>query len=400
MKKSILIVNIVFLSACIILSSNNGYTQWVQAASGMGTNRTVHCLTANSNYIFAGTTNGIFVTSLTNVNWIQSGLNDKIIRSLAVNGDKIYAGTEANGIYMSTDNGTSWTQTALNDRTVYSIAVGGNRMFAGTLTHGVYISTNDGNTWTQTSLIQTVYSVRISNNGRPFAGSDGGIYYTLDDGISWHWTGLTNQGVNTIAISGDTIFAGTNNGVYRSTNFSLSWVQTLLNNRAVRSMVVTGKTIIAGTTNGVYLSDNGGDTWLSKNQGIVAGSSFLSLCISVNDIYAGLLGQSVYRRSVSEIIGLENISYIIPESFSLEQNFPNPFNPVTMIQFKIPKSSIVTMKVFNSLGAEVATIINRASLSAGEYRTEFDARSLPSGIYFYSLRANENIITLKMILIK
>ena len=99
-------------------------------------------------------------------------------------------------------------------------------------------------------------------------------------------------------------------------------------------------------------------------------------------------------------IGITSISSEIPESFELSQNYPNPFNPVTHIRFKLPDASVVSMKVFNSLGAEVATIIDRKSMPAGEYEAEFDAVNLPSGAYFYRLISNDNVKTMKMMLVK
>jgi photosystem II stability/assembly factor-like uncharacterized protein len=99
------------------------------------------------------------------------------------------------------------------------------------------------------------------------------------------------------------------------------------------------------------------------------------------------------------------------EGFSLEQNYPNPFNPVTKIKFKIPgqdrnDNTLITLKVYDSLGREVATLVNGAK-PAGEYEVEFNAvshsgnvRNLPSGIYFYQLKAGDYIETRKMVLLK
>ena len=88
-----------------------------------------------------------------------------------------------------------------------------------------------------------------------------------------------------------------------------------------------------------------------------------------------------------------------PESFFLTQNYPNPFNPITIINYGIPEKTNVSLKIYNSLGKEVATLINEEK-SAGKYRTEFDANGLPSGIYFFSLNAGSFSETKKMILIK
>ncbi len=86
-------------------------------------------------------------------------------------------------------------------------------------------------------------------------------------------------------------------------------------------------------------------------------------------------------------------------TYQLQSNYPNPFNPSTKIEFQIPKSSIVNLTVYNSLGEEVAILVNQ-HLSKGRYTFEFNARDLPSGVYFYVLRAGNFGSTKKMILLK
>lgn len=86
-------------------------------------------------------------------------------------------------------------------------------------------------------------------------------------------------------------------------------------------------------------------------------------------------------------------------SFALFQNYPNPFNPLTNIKFQLDEGGFTTLKVFNVLGYEVASLINE-NLSAGSYNIDFDAAELPSGIYFYSLISVYNKQTKKMLLLK
>jgi len=90
---------------------------------------------------------------------------------------------------------------------------------------------------------------------------------------------------------------------------------------------------------------------------------------------------------------------ISPEMFSLSQNYPNPFNPATTIRFLIPEESFVTIKVFNTLGEEITTLINE-NIIAGNFEVEFYVTTLPSGIYFYSLQAGSFVETKKMVLLR
>jgi hypothetical protein len=85
--------------------------------------------------------------------------------------------------------------------------------------------------------------------------------------------------------------------------------------------------------------------------------------------------------------------------FFVSQNYPNPFNPSTAISFALPKASTVELKIFNLLGQEVATLLNEEKTS-GIYQVEFDASTLPSGVYFYRLQAGDFVQTKKMILLR
>jgi hypothetical protein len=103
-----------------------------------------------------------------------------------------------------------------------------------------------------------------------------------------------------------------------------------------------------------------------------------------------------YAKSSANEMVTENV---IPENFALKQNYPNPFNPSTTIQFDLPKDMQVKMVVYNSLGQTVATLLDQP-MSAGQHKVSFNAESLPSGIYFYSIMAGEYSAVRKMILIK
>jgi hypothetical protein len=108
---------------------------------------------------------------------------------------------------------------------------------------------------------------------------------------------------------------------------------------------------------------------------------------------------------------MNEITSSSPKTFLLNQNYPNPFNPSTTIRFSIPsvtqngvEGSLVTLRVYDVLGNEVATLVNE-DLPAGEYEVEFpchscENRNLTSGIYFYQLNAGEFVQTKKMVFLK
>jgi hypothetical protein len=99
----------------------------------------------------------------------------------------------------------------------------------------------------------------------------------------------------------------------------------------------------------------------------------------------------------------------LPSEFNLSQNYPNPFNPSTVISYQLPVIGFVTLKVYDILGREVATLINEEK-PAGEYEVEFNISNLSggisakggyaSGVYFYQLKVGEFVETRKMVLLR
>ena len=89
----------------------------------------------------------------------------------------------------------------------------------------------------------------------------------------------------------------------------------------------------------------------------------------------------------------------IPRDYTLSQNFPNPFNPTTTIEFALPQAANVNLTVFDILGRQVAILVN-GKLTAGRHTVNFQASSLPSGMYLYRLTTPRGTIAQKMILLK
>ncbi len=108
--------------------------------------------------------------------------------------------------------------------------------------------------------------------------------------------------------------------------------------------------------------------------------------------------QDTFKVQIGNV-GITNISSLV-QSYELSQNYPNPFNPTTNINFSIPVSEVVSIKVFDILGNEVAELVNNERLSAGKYKVDFNASNLSSGIYYYTIKTENFIDTKKMILVK
>ena len=110
----------------------------------------------------------------------------------------------------------------------------------------------------------------------------------------------------------------------------------------------------------------------------------------------------LYKAGIQWILptsAVENVATASPANFILRQNYPNPFNPTTQISYSIANQSKVTLSVFNLTGQNVATLVD-SDQNAGEYSVTFDAHGLNSGVYFYQLQADGQLITQKMLLTK
>lgn len=115
------------------------------------------------------------------------------------------------------------------------------------------------------------------------------------------------------------------------------------------------------------------------------------------------LGPKVFEKTMwvklqGTLSSIENIEQI-PSFYSLHQNFPNPFNPVTVITYELPKDNHVSLKIFDAIGREVAELVNREQ-TIGKYSVNFNGESLASGLYFYRLIAGDFVETKKMILLQ
>ena len=154
----------------------------------------------------------------------------------------------------------------------------------------------------------------------------------------------------------------------------------------VDAFTVYGTKLFAGTTDGgVFLTTNNGATWIGINGGLLA-TNVWSLGILDTNLFAGTT-EGVWRRPLPDfVVSAEELTNQLPTCFSLYQNYPNPFNPTTRIKFQIADFEFVNLKVYDALGNEISTLVNEQK-PAGNYQVEFNGTDLPSGIYFYQLKA-------------
>jgi len=157
------------------------------------------------------------------------------------------------------------------------------------------------------------------------------------------------------------------------------------------------------------LPGNNVNNWMPDNGSpALSGSSFNNPNLNgfENVTFRGAFGSvnwslewAQFNPREYNIIGISQISSVIPERFTLDQNYPNPFNPSTTINFSLPNSGLVSLKVYDISGKEIANLVNE-NLTVGTYEYKFNAASLSSGIYFYTLKSDNITETKKMLLVK
>jgi len=176
-----------------------------------------------------------------------------------------------------------------------------------------------------------------------------------------------------------------------------------------------GNPIIAGSSIGMSNSDlstlkynpNGNQDWMIRYNGQFNGIDG-ARTLEVHHNYVYVLGKSQSSSQISDYViikynrlsGLNPISNNIPLSFNLQQNFPNPFNPNTKIRFSVSKNSVIQLKIYDVLGRIKEILVNE-KLIPSEYEVTFEAPNYSSGVYFYQLTSDGNIIdTKKLVIIK
>jgi len=297
------------------------------------------------------------------------------VRALALCGTNLFAGTSNNGVFLSTNSGTSWTaaSSGLTNTSVTSLAVSGTNFFAGTY-GGVFVSTNSGTSWTVAS-----------------------------SGLS------TNLIVWSLGVSSTNLFAGTNsNGVYRIALTDFTFPVELNSFTGLAG----GTTVALQWTTATEINNYGFDIERDLNNswtkiGFVAGngSSNVPHSYSYTD-NVGSVGTYSYRLKQIDHDGAfvysqaVQVKIAVPKVLTLSQNYPEPFNSSTTIQFTVPNNGRATLRVYNAIGQEVATLFNDEAAASVVHQVQFNGSNLASGIYLSRLEFGGKIQAEKMLLLK
>jgi hypothetical protein len=234
---------------------------------------------------------------------------------------------------------------------------------------------------------------------------------TSDNGANWSTlTGYPYVSDFAIDNSDDNICYASLGGVsagthaLKTTDGGLTWtnITSTLPNIAANSIILrttSPRMLFVGTDIGVFQSTDEGASWISFNSGLPAVEIYDMKYKQANGIIlVATHGQGCWTFDLASTIGIEPYAEI-PAQFKLNQNFPNPFNLTTKIRFALPKSSQVSLVVYDGLGRKVEELVN-SRLNPGTFEVTWDAVNYSSGIYFYKLVTEGYTDTKKMLMIK
>jgi len=349
------------------------------------------------------------------------------------------AGTK---LLKTTDGGQSWINPPLPEEDIFSQCV----LFLDSLNgwmggkpKPIVRTTDGGLSWTDAEIDSSVFSdlpvydIQFYNSRFGYASGGvldccGIIWWTTDGGDYWYVLDTPyvapepiyqlhiNDSINVLGVGGDFESFGFGVGMIRTSDGGVTWEFEYIGTSGV-AWDIDFRTDdeawspLGGEQKLIYSLDSG-STWTRIP---TPDSSMIFDIIFPDSLHGFAVGrEGAIIKYIPPIINfVKEIEEGIPESFFLFQNYPNPFNPSTKIGFTIPTSPLnlsphqgegnrerlVVLKVYDVLGNEVKTLINR-EMPTGVYEVEFDASGLTAGIYFYTLSAGNFIKTKKMILLK
>jgi len=364
-----------------ILKTVNGGSNWIQSFIGSRNLGAIYFTSISTGYI-TGDSGLILKTTNAGLNWLDISVNSYAYLTTIsfINNTIGYVGGHRNYvldisyIYKTTNGGLTWDSLyaiGFNYKCIQFVNDMTGWVSSTTINSEINKTTNGGINWNNNYTVTTadkIKSMFFVDALTGFAGSvealGPSLIKTTNGGNNWTYAGT---GIDSYSI----YFPNQNNGwscgqngqIWCTTNLGLSWLQqtTRINGLIYRS---------------IYFTD-----------------SLTGWCV-------GDSGRILKTTTGGILTNFTNTNSEIPTEYKLNQNYPNPFNPKTIINFELGITNYVSLKVYDVLGNEVATLVNEKR-SAGSYSAQFDGSNIPSGIYFYRLEVDGNMIdTKRMVLLK
>lgn len=420
----------------------NAGSSFKPQGSQTGTGSLVHTIILSGNFTFNGSASGFNLRAgsatavpatvgVLNFEFVGSG-NSTIAGTFTVNANAFNAikinktGTGkvilANNVYILSGSTSDPRSQSVFDFTNGIVETGSN-----TLIHSTTTATNIVNASSKSYVIGN-FATGVNNQTRLFPVGDAGGYRPITIRSTSAIGQSTSNGYHHVTVSsvkgnantGSSTLAGGIDKVSAARYYKVTFYKGTATNASTLSFNTFAPSygaddgVAAGNTNlRVAYSTNERAAWTGFGQTVNHSTSLVTTpnTITPDTLVTSLVlndAQSVYvalaRKTGTTENNLGTSSGIekeegIPTSFTLNQNYPNPFNPSTSITFSIPKQSFVNLKIYNSVGEEIETLISDYK-DAGNYKYEFNADKLSSGIYYYQLSAGNYSSVKKMIILK
>ena len=406
------------------LSQNCTY-QWNAQNSGIANQLTVVkavngliCWTGGANSVVRRTTDG-------GVNWQNGNPNPVVIAGMvncidAIDGNTAWLSTTNSGstfIYKTTNAGVNWQQVFSSAQTrIFGLKMtdASNGFAFGDPISNIWqmlVTTNGGVNWQLSpnapaaGSIETCLpnSFQVSLPNIWWGTSVTTVYRSTNSGGSFtsHAANVTGIYILALHFGSDGTGFSASTSISKSTNSGLNY-STLPapGSGNIEAIQGEGQNFWFIRGNQIYRSTDSGTSWelvFTSAQSLVH-MDFPDAVSGCQTGWAVGNGGYIYKMT-GHIVGTSLNQNEIPAAFELKQNYPNPFNPETTIEFSIPISSVVELRVFDNNGSEVSVLENR-ELTAGRYTYNFNTVHLASGVYFYTLKTPEFTQTRKMLLVK
>jgi photosystem II stability/assembly factor-like uncharacterized protein len=317
-------------------------------------------------------------------------------------------------VLRSTDSGLSWIQeTRPTTRNLYSVSVGSSVAVITGEEGMILISTDVGVSWSQrvAGTASVLFGVSVQGTTAVGVGGRGAVAMSANGGQGWGLTVLGDP--QALFFYGTSFFSPTTGwavGSYQPTGSIIlkstqsGFVWTLQSAPTTNILMgVSFASIDTGTAVGfsgtIVHTTNSGADWTSQQSNTLQSLNAVSFVDPRTGITVGDSGTILRTMSGGLTDAGQYGQSQKPLAFQLEQNFPNPFNPSTTIRYRIDKTGRVSLRVFNVIGGEVATITDETQ-AAGQHDVKFDATNLPSGLYFYRIQVGGLTEIRRMVLLK
>ncbi len=410
-------MKIILFLTFINLGSNFAEAGWVRQSTPVNTNLyTVNSHHGNGSTWACGENGVIIYTSNGGSNWVlqNSGTTSDLyaIVFMEISGGPVFACGENGTMLYTSNNGTNWNSINMNtNKTLRDIS---DFRFVAVGDSGViFRSSNNGVNWVEVSSPVTKNLNAVSGAFSFYAvGNEGTIIASSNQGQNWNVlnSGVTNDLLGVPLFGNRDIAVGQKGLILRSSNFGTNWYsQYSFTNKDINSVEYS-----VNNTSHIYCAGDSGVILKTTDGGISWGTQVSNTNENLNSIFFylddtrgfacgdnGTILKTTDGGGVISIIKNENgLNASGLDNYILSGNYPNPFNPVTNLEFEMSKLGFVSLNIFDVSGKEVDVLVNE-NLNPGTKKYKFDGSKLASGIYFYSLFVNGDLIdTKRMILLK